>query len=579
MTAPVETVMQTLPFNDACPGAVLEQTKPGLVVAPDRVLELARYLRDEQGYDYCSMVTSIDWPQYLEVVYYLYGVAQPKDALVLRVRLADKGNPVMPSLTPVWPGADFQEREVYDMMGVRFEGHPNLRRILLWDGFEGYPLRKDYKESYYEEDYKPFKSRHPEGQHNWAEDRVPWKDNASFPVGWDPDLWTSPKVEYRRIMGVDEGPRNGADLRTERILVNMGPQHPSTHGVFRMVIAIEGENVVGLEPEMGYLHRCHEKIGERNTYVMNIPFTDRLDYISSMSNNLGYVLAVEKLMGVQVPERAEYLRVIMAEFTRIVSHFIAVGFLFNDLGAYFTPALYGMRERELILDLFEGVAGSRMMCNYMRFGGVFADLPEGWIERARELVWNRLPRVMEEFEKLLSGNEIFLTRTRGTGVLTREEAIAYSMAGPMLRASGVPYDLRKVAPYSIYDRFEFDVCSRPEGDVWARFRVRMDEIYQSLRILKQAIEQLPEGPIMPPGKKQHQVRVPAGEAYSRIEGPKGELGFFVVSDGKPNPYRYHVRAPTFINLTSLEKMTIGHKVADAVVILGAIDIVLGEVDR
>lgn len=579
MTAPVETVMQTLPFNDAVPGAVLEQAKTGLVVAPERVLELARYLRDEQGYDYCSMVTSIDWPQYLEVVYYLFGVAQPKDALVLRVRLADKGNPIMPSLTPVWPGADFQEREVYDMMGVRFEGHPNLRRILLWDGFEGYPLRKDYKESYYEEDFKPFKSRHPEGQHNWAEDRVPWKDNVSFPVGWDPDLWTSPRVEYRRIMGVDEGPRNGADLRTERILVNMGPQHPSTHGVFRMIIAIEGENVVGLEPEMGYLHRCHEKIGERNTYIMNIPFTDRLDYISSMSNNLGYVLAVEKLMGIQVPERAEYIRVIMAEFTRIISHFIAVGFLFNDLGAYFTPALYGMRERELILDLFEGVSGSRMMCNYMRFGGVFADLPEGWIERARELVWNRLPRVMEEFENLLSGNEIFLTRTRGTGVLTREEAIAYSMAGPMLRASGVPYDLRKVAPYSIYDRFEFDVCSRPEGDVWARFRVRMDEIYQSLRILKQAIEQLPEGPIMPPGKKQYQVRVPAGEAYSRIEGPKGELGFFVVSDGKPNPYRYHVRAPTFINLTSLEKMTIGHKVADAVVILGAIDIVLGEVDR
>jgi NADH-quinone oxidoreductase subunit C/D len=359
----------------------------------------------------------------------------------------------------------------------------------------------------------------------------------------------------------------------------MGPQHPSTHGVFRMVIAVEGENVVGLEPEMGYLHRCHEKIGERNTYIMNIPFTDRLDYIASMSNNFGYVLAVEKLTAVQVPERADYLRIIMAEFTRIISHFIAVGFLFNDLGAYFTPALYGMREREFILDLFEAVSGSRMMCNYMRFGGVAADLPGGWIERARELVWNRLPRVMEDFENLLSGNEIFVSRTRGVGVLTAQEAVAYSMAGPMLRASGVPYDLRKVAPYSIYDRFEFDVCSRPEGDVWARFRVRMDEIYQSLRILKQAIEQLPEGPIMPPGKKQYQVRVPAGEAYSRIEGPKGELGFFVVSDGKPNPYRYHVRAPTFINLTSLEKMSLGHKIADAVVILGAVDIVLGEVDR
>ncbi len=574
------------PYNEVVPGAVLEATKTGLVVSPDNIVELARYLRDQQGYDYCSMVTSIDWPQYFEVVYQLYDVAAQKDPLVLRVRLTDKANPVMPSLTSVWHGADFQEREVYDMMGVRFEGHPNLRRILLWEGFEGYPLRKDYKEPYYEEETKPFKSRHPDGEHHWAEDRVPWKDNVSYPVGWDPDLWRSPEVQYRRIMGVDEasgtaaaGNNDGANLQTERILVNMGPQHPSTHGVFRMVIAVEGENVVGLEPEMGYLHRCHEKIGERNTYIMNIPFTDRLDYVSSMSNNLGYVLAVEKLMGLQVPERAEYLRVIMAEFTRIISHFIAVGFLFNDLGAYFTPALYGMRERELVLDLFEAVAGSRMMCNYMRFGGVAADLPPGWAERARNLVWNRLPKVMEDFENLLAGNEIFQTRTHGVGVLTAEEAINYSMAGPMLRASGVPYDVRRAEPYSIYDRFEFDVCSRPEGDVWARFRVRMDEIYQSLRILKQALDGLPEGPIMPPGKKQYQVRVPAGEAYARIEGPKGELGFFVVSDGKPNPYRYHVRAPTFINLTSLEKMTIGHKIADAVVILGAVDIVLGEVDR
>ncbi len=580
------TSAASLPYSEVVPGAVLEAAKTGLVVSPDRIVELARYLRDQQGYDYCSMVTSIDWPQYIEVVYYLYGAAVPKDPLVLRVRLTDKANPVMPSLTPVWRGADLQEREVYDMMGVRFEGHPNLRRVLLWEGFEGHPLRKDYREPYYEEESKPFKSRHPDGQHHWAEDRVPWKDNVSYPVGWDPDLWQSPEVQYRRIMGVDEaagtaaaGNGDGANLQTERILVNMGPQHPSTHGVFRMVIAVEGENVVGLEPEMGYLHRCHEKIGERNTYLMNIPFTDRLDYISSMSNNLGYVLAVEKLMGLQVPERAEYIRVIMAEMTRIISHFIAVGFLFNDLGAYFTPALYGMRERELILDLFEAVAGSRMMCNYMRFGGVAADLPAGWVERARNLVWNRLPKVMEDFENLLAGNEIFQTRTHGVGVLTAAEAINYSMAGPMLRASGVPYDVRRAEPYSIYDRFEFDICSRPEGDVWARFRVRMDEIYQSLRILKQALDGLPEGPIMPPGKKQYQVRVPAGEAYSRIEGPKGELGFFVVSDGKPNPYRYHVRAPTFINLTGLEKMTIGHKIADAVVILGAVDIVLGEVDR
>jgi NADH-quinone oxidoreductase subunit C/D len=576
-----------LPFNDAVPGAVLEATKNGLVVAAERLVELATYLRDQEGYDYLSMVTSVDWPAYLEVVYYLYGVAHPKEALVLRVRLPDKANPQVSSLISLWPGADFQEREAYDMMGVRFVGHPNLRRILLWDGFEGYPLRKDYKESYFEEDTKPLKSRHPDGRHLWAEDRVPWHDNITYPIGWDPDLWTQPEVQYRRIMGVDDSRGGGesavspalGEIRTERVLVNMGPQHPSTHGVFRMVIAVEGENVVGLEPEMGYLHRCHEKIGERNTYIMNIPFTDRLDYISSMSNNLGYVLAVEKLMGLAVPERAEYIRVIMAEFTRIVSHLIAIGFLFNDLGAYFTPALYGMRERELILDLFEAAAGSRMMCNYMRFGGVFADLPDGWVARARELVWNRLPRAVEQFEKLLTGNEIFLMRAQGVGVLTAQEAIAYSMAGPMLRASGVPYDLRRVQPYSIYDRFDFDVITRPEGDVWARFMVRMREISQSIRILKQALDGLTEGPIMPPGKKQYQVRVPAGEAYSRIEGPKGELGFYVVSDGKPNPYRYHVRAPTFINLTSLEKMCVGHKIADSVVILGAIDIVLGEVDR
>ena len=241
------------------------------------------------------------------------------------------------------------------------------------------------------------------GKHQWAEDRVPWKDNVTYPDRLGSRPVHAAEVQYRRIMEVDKpGNGDGADLKTERILLNLGPQHPSTHGVFRMVLALDGENVVGLEPEIGYLHRCHEKIGERNTYIMNMPFTDRLDYITSMSNNFGYVLAVEKLMGLQVPERADYIRVIMAELTRVVSHFIAVGFLFNDLGAYFTPALYGLRERELILDLFEAASGSRMMCNYMRFGGVMADLPEGWVERARDLVWNRLPRVMEDFENLLT---------------------------------------------------------------------------------------------------------------------------------------------------------------------------------
>jgi NADH-quinone oxidoreductase subunit D/NADH-quinone oxidoreductase subunit C/D len=548
------------------------------VVSPDRLQDLARHLRDVEGYDYLSMVTSIDWPDHYEVVYYLYGVARKRDQLVLRARLRDKSAPQLPSLQPIWPGADFQEREVYDMMGIRFDGHPNLRRILLWEGFSGHPLRKDFREPYYEEDTKPFKSRHPDGVYQWAEDRAPWRDNVSYPVDFDPSMWTQPDVQYRRIMDCD-CERDENCIETERVLVNLGPQHPSTHGVFRMVLALEGEKVIGLEPEMGYLHRCHEKIGERNTYMMNMPFTDRLDYVSSMSNNLSYALAVEKLMGIQVPERAEYIRVIMAEFTRIVSHLIAIGFLFNDVGAYFTPSLYGLRERELILDLFEAASGSRMTCNYMRFGGVAADLPDGWVERALEIVTVRLPRVLEGFQKYLVGNEIFLARSKGVGVLTADEAIAYSMAGPMLRASGVSYDLRRDSPYSVYPRFEFDVITQPEGDVWARFMVRLREMYESLRILKQALKGIPAGPIMPPGKRQPQIRVPAGESYSRVEGPKGELGFFIVSDGKANPYRYHVRAPTFINLTSLEKMCVGDKIADTVVILGAVDIVLGEVDR
>jgi NADH:ubiquinone oxidoreductase subunit D len=278
------------------------------------------------------------------------------------------------------------------------------------------------------------------------------------------------------------------------------------------------------------------------------------------------------------PERAEYIRVIMAELTRIASHMWSIGFLLNDLGAFFTPALYAIEERELILDLFEWAAGSRMMCNYYRFGGVAFDLPPGWVERCRGVVHDRLDRRIDELDRYLSGNEIVLDRGRGVGVLTAEEAISFSTAGPVLRASGVAYDIRRAAPYSIYDRFEFDVVTGKGGDVYDRYYVRLEEMRQSVRILKQALRDLPEGPILP-GKKSYQIKVPAGEAYSRVENPKGELGYYVVADGGPSAYRYHVRSPSFINLTALEQMCLGHKIADVVGILGSLDIVLGEVDR
>jgi NADH:ubiquinone oxidoreductase subunit D len=297
-----------------------------------------------------------------------------------------------------------------------------------------------------------------------------------------------------------------------------------------------------------------------------------------MSNNFGYALAVEKLMGIQPTERTEYIRVIMAELTRVVNHFWAIGFLLNDLGAFFTPALYAIKERELVLDIFEAVSGSRMMCNYFRFGGVARDVSADLMDKIKALVNDRLPDKINELDIYLTENEIIRARGEGVGVLTSEDAIAYAAAGPVLRASGVPYDVRKSDPYSIYDRFDFNVAVRYNGDVYDRYLVRVDEIRESLKILQQAVEQIPAGDIQV-GKPQYQVRVPAGEAYGRVENPKGELGFYVVSNGKPNPWRYHVRAPSFINLTAMEKMCVGQKIADVVAVLGSIDIVLGETDR
>ncbi|MFN4294826.1 MAG: NADH-quinone oxidoreductase subunit D [Thermoflexales bacterium] len=361
----------------------------------------------------------------------------------------------------------------------------------------------------------------------------------------------------------------------------MGPQHPSTHGVLRMVVKLDGETVTDLKLALGYLHRNHEKIGERNTWLHNIPYTDRLDYICGIANELGYVITVEKMMGIKPTERAEYLRVIMTELTRIESHFWAIGFLLNDLGAFYTPALYFITERDLILDLFESVSGSRLMCNYMRFGGVSRDLTEEQLAHARELAFDRIPRKIDELEQLLTDNEIIKARTVGVGYLPAERSINYSLTGPCLRAAGVPYDIRRVDPYSIYDRFDFEIPVFYGADVYDRYRVRVAEMRQSLRIVQQALNQLDQtkpGDIQA-GKKAYNHRVPAGEAYGRVETPKGELGFYLVSDGGQNPYRYHVRSSSFINLNSLKEMTVGQKVADAVVILGSLDIVLGEVDR
>jgi NADH-quinone oxidoreductase subunit D len=385
----------------------------------------------------------------------------------------------------------------------------------------------------------------------------------------------NPKANYEILPKVAP---DGTTAEGDLLEVAMGPQHPSTHGVFRMDVVLDGERVVKLKPVFGYLHRNHEKIAENTTYLASMPYTDRLDYFCSLTNNWAYALSVEKLAGLQPPERAEYIRIITAELTRLVNHTCLIGFLMQDMGALGTPLMYAFRERELMLDLFESLSGSRMMCNYMRFGGCRVDLPAGWLEQARQVVESQ-PRFLDEFEKLLTENEILVARTQGVGVLPGELAINAGITGPMLRASGVNYDIRKVDKYGIYERFDFRVPLGDHGDVYDRYMIRLLEMRESVKILREALRDIPAGPIMDPKAKIRGFRPKAGEAYGRIEAPKGELGFYLISDGSPNPYRYRVRPPSLINLTVLEDMCLGQTVADVVVILGSVDIVLGEVDR
>jgi NADH-quinone oxidoreductase subunit D/NADH-quinone oxidoreductase subunit C/D len=586
---PIEEALARV--KERFPEGVSDDTRDGyegVVVSPDQVVDVSLSLRDDLGFNYLSSVTGVDLIEdnKLEVVYHAYNIDKGGGPVVFKVQV-DREDPVVPSVVSVWPGADFQEREAFDMVGIHFDGHPDLRRILTWDGFHGHPLRKDWKEPFFEEDNKPFGSRWPTGNIVRSEEKNLYGKNVQYPPGWAPS-GDEYDVETDVYMGVTYSRDATPGLKTDKVTVNLGPQHPSTHGVFRMVATLDGETIVGLKPVMGYLHRNHEKIGERNTFIMNMPYTDRLDYLSSLSNNLGYALTIEKLMDIEVPERAEWLRILMVELTRIANHLWAVGFLLNDLGALQTPMIYFYIERELILDFFEAATGARMMCNYMRFGGVAYDLPDELRGQPidqflEELVYERLPRALDQGDELMTGNEIVRARSIGVGYLSAEDAIAYSTAGPVLRASGVPYDVRRAEPYSYYEHLDFDVAVRYNGDIYDRYLIRMDEMRQSLRILEQVIPHLKatNGAPVVMGKPQYALRAPrGGESYGRVEAPKGELGFYVTTNRRDSgPRRYHVRAPSFINLTPLGKMCEGHKVADSVGILGSIDIVLGEVDR
>lgn len=364
-------------------------------------------------------------------------------------------------------------------------------------------------------------------------------------------------------------------IRTEEMLLNVGPQHPSTHGVFRLVVKIDGEIITEATPVIGYLHRGTEKLAEDLQYTQIIPYTDRMDYLSAMTNNYVLCHAVETMMDIEIPERAEYLRILAMELGRIASHLVWWGTYLLDIGAT-TPFLYAFREREMIINLLNELSGARLTFNYMRVGGVKWDAPEGWIEKVKEFV-PYMRSQLPGYHQLVTGNEIFRDRVIGVGKYTKEDALNYSLSGTNLRCTGIKWDLRKDEPYSIYDRFDFDVPTRDGGDAWARYHCRMEEIEESLKIVEQAVEQFPEeGPVL--AKVPKIIKAPKGEAYVRIESPRGEIGCYISSDGKKEPYRLKFRRPSFYNLQILPKLLKGENMANLIAILGAIDIVLGEVD-
>ena len=364
-------------------------------------------------------------------------------------------------------------------------------------------------------------------------------------------------------------------LDANELVLNMGPQHPSTHGVLRVILKLDGEKVLGTESVIGYLHRGVEKIAENRTYAMFNPYVDRMDYVAAVSNGLGYCLAIEKLLNVEAPPRAAYIRVILAELNRIASHELWLGTHALDIGAM-TPLFYTFRDREEILKIFEKYCGARLTTHAFRIGGTQYETYNGFEQDVKKFVEFVRPKI-DEYEQLLTTNRIWVQRTRGVGFISAEEAIALGVTGPVLRASGVKWDIRKALPYSMYDRFDFEIPIGTCGDTYDRYLVRVAEMRQSLRIVEQAVESIPDGPIM--AKVPKVLKPPVGEVYVSIEAPKGELGYFVVSDGSTQPYRVRVRPPSFINLQALDKMVRGALVADVVAVIGTLDIVLGEVDR
>lgn len=518
----------------------------GFLLGRTTPAELARVLaslKDDRGFTHLSLLTAVDGAEG-EPLRMMYTVQRRADGagIALEVPL-DDDSPSVPTISDLWPGADPLEREVYDLFGVDFAGHPRLERIVLRDDFEGHPLRKDFVLD-------------SEG----VSDEQVAKAVASHGTK---ELFHAPEVEDPL-------------LHAERIVLNMGPQHPSMHGVLHLWLALEGETVVDSEPTHGYLHRCIEKLCEGKPYRACIPMMDRCDYVSGFHTELAFLSALEELAEIEVTPKAQYLRVLFSELCRISSHQTWLTACGLDVGAL-TPFLYAFRYRELIADVYEAVCGSRMMFNYFRPGGVKEDLPPGMYDEIHRIL-STFDREVDEYEALLTGNEIFRSRTRGIGVMPPHVIKDHLVTGPMARASGVDIDLRRDEPYAAYADFDVRVPLGEAGDNFDRYAVRIAEMRESARLGLQALEGIPEGDFVNPDVPRV-IKPPAGAAYRRVESPRGELGVFLVSDGTAQPWRLKVRSPAFSNLHVAPQVLPGCKMGDVVAVMGSIDVVMGEIDR
>ena len=550
-----------------------------ITLKPSVLVDVGRLLRDdpELRYDLLIFVTAVDYaalgraPRFW-TVYNLYSLRFQR-RLFMKAPL-DGEPPICPSVTSVWAAANWHEREVFDLMGVVFKGHPNLRRIMMPDDWQGHPLRKDF----------------PLGG-----EEVAFSTNASHP--------TVARLG-RQILDAPTLPSNvppGVDVE-KHVVLNMGPQHPATHGVLRVVVELDGERIVSAHPDIGHLHSGIEKTLEYKTYQQGIPYTDRMDYVAAMTNNLGLILAIEKLLEVKVPPRAQTLRVICSELQRIAAHLIAIGTTALDLsGTIHALLMYVLRDREEVLNIFEMISGARITPTYFRVGGVRWDTPPHFADRVRAFCAAFLKH-LDEYEVMVMQNPIWLSRTVGIGVIGREDAIALGLTGPCLRSVGIAHDVRRYAPYCGYEQYDFEIPTTTSGDAYDRYGIRLREMRQAVRIMLQALDKLPGGPvvcddrkIVPPPRAEldtsmealvHQFKLytegfhtPPGEVYACVEAPKGEIGYYVVSDGTPRPYRVKIRGPSFSNLSALSIMAKGAMFSDMVSVIGGIDITLGEVDR